>query len=206
VTQRARVALLAAVLVAAFAAFWVFDVVDQEDIEAIVEPFGPVAPLAYVVVAGLLGVALVPGALLAGAAGLLFGAAAGTVVTLASSVLSAVIALLIGRRAAGPPPERFSGLAALAERHGFTAVVVQRLTPAIPDAPASYVFGALGVRVWQIALGTLVGAAPRAFSYASIGASLDDPDSTLAIAGVVVLVVTAIVGTELARRMISRRG
>jgi uncharacterized membrane protein YdjX (TVP38/TMEM64 family) len=201
-----RWALLAA-LVAAFAAFWIFDVLDQEDVEALVDPFGAFAPVAYVVIAGLLGVALVPGPLLAGASGLLFGAAVGTVVTLCSAVLSAVLALLIARRASGPPPERVSGLAALAERHGFSAVVVQRLAPAVPDAPASYVFGALGVKVWQIALGTLIGAAPRAFSYTSIGASLDGGRDgfPVAIAGVVVLVVTAVAGAELARRAISGR-
>jgi uncharacterized membrane protein YdjX (TVP38/TMEM64 family) len=201
---RLRLALVAGVGLAAFLAFWVFDVVDEDDVRSIVDPFGPLAAPAYVVIAGLLGVALVPGPLLAGASGLLFGAAVGTVVTLCSAVLSSVLALLIARRVGGRP-ERLDGLAALAERHGFTAVVVQRLAPGVPDAYASYVFGWLGVRVWQVALGTLVGAAPRAFSYTSIGASLDDPDSPLAVAGIVVLVATAVIGAEIARRTLVRR-
>jgi uncharacterized membrane protein YdjX (TVP38/TMEM64 family) len=84
-------------------------------------------------------------------------------------------------------------------------VIVQRLIPGVPDAPANYAFGALGLRVWQIALGTLIGSAPRSFSYTSIGASLDDPSSPVAVIGVVVLVVVSIAGAELARRVLVKR-
>ena len=174
---------VAAVAVAAFLAFWVFDVIDEEDVRALVEPFGPLAAPAYVVIAAVLGAALIPGPLLAGASGLLFGAATGTVVTIASATLSAVISVLIARRATTAPPQRFDRLAAFAQRRGFEAVVVQRLAPAVPDAPASYVFGWLRLPLWQVALGTVVGAAPRAFSYTTLGASLDEPDSPLAIVG-----------------------
>jgi uncharacterized membrane protein YdjX (TVP38/TMEM64 family) len=199
-----RLAAVTAALLAAFLAFWVLDLVDRDDVRSLVEPFGPLAAPAYVVVAALLGLALVPGPLLAATSGVLFGAAAGTAVTLASAVLSSVLGVLAARRAIGPPPPRLERLAALAERHGFVAVVVQRLAPAIPDAPATYAFGVLRVRVWQIALGTLVGSAPRSFSYTSIGASLDDPGSPLALAGIGGLVVTAVVGAILARRLVLR--
>ena len=203
--SRLRIAVVVAALIGGFLAFWVFDVVDEGDVRSLVDPFGPLAAPAYVLVAAVLGLALVPGPLLAGASGALFGAALGTVVTLSAAVLSSVLGLLLARRVAGPPPPRLEGLAALAERHGFVAVVVQRLAPGIPDAPATYAFGALRIRVWQIALGTLVGSAPRSFSYTSIGASLDDPGSPLAIAGFAGIVVTGLVGAELARRLIRRR-
>ena len=191
----------------AFLAFWVFDVarrgrrpVARRPVRAARRrPRTSSSP-------ALLGLALVPGPLLAGTSGLLFGAAVGTVVTLASARPERGARRCCSRGASpARRRERLDGLAALAERHGFVAVVVQRLAPGVPDAPATYVFGSLGVRVWQIALGTLVGSAPRSFSYTSIGASLDDPDSPLAIAGVVGLVVTAIVGAELARRVVTRR-
>jgi uncharacterized membrane protein YdjX (TVP38/TMEM64 family) len=212
VTRRAaalRLALVVALLAAAFAAFWIFDLLDTADVRALVDPFGALAPVAYVVVSALLGAALVPGPVLAATSGLLFGAAVGTVVTLCAAVLGSVIALLLARRTAGDAFRAVSGprleaLAALAERHGVAAVVVQRLAPAVPDAPASYLFGVLGLRVWQIALGTAIGAAPRAFSYTSIGASLDDPSSPLALAGVAALVLSAVAGAELARRALSR--
>ncbi len=205
----ARLALVLAVLLAAFAAFWIFDLLDRGDVRELVDGFGVLAPLAYVVVAAVLGTALVPGPVLAAASGLLFGAVVGTAVTIASATLGAVLALLLARRTAGDAFTTVSGprlqaLAALAERHGVLAVVVQRLAPGVPDAPASYVFGVLGTRVWHIAVGTAVGAAPRAFSYTAIGASVDDPGSGLAWVGLAGVVVTGLVGAEVVRRMVRR--
>ena len=195
---------------AAFLAFWVFDVVDEDDVASWLDPLGAFAAPAYVVVSALLGLALVPGPILAATRGLLFGAGVGTVVTLASAVLSAVLGVLLARRAAAGDVERLSGdraaaLADLARRHSFEAVVVQRLAPGIPDAPATYVFGALRVAVVPVALGTLVGSAPRSFSYTAVGASLDDPGSALAWAGIAGIVVTAVAGAWLARRTLRRR-
>lgn len=154
-----------------------------------------------------------PGGILAATSGLLFGAALGTLVTIAASTLSAVISLLLGRHAGGEPlrrgtvdRERLTALADLARVHGTAAVAIQRLAPLIPDAPVSYVFGALGLRVWQIALGTVIGSAPRAFAYTSIGASLDDPGSPLALAGWGAVVVTGLVGLVLGRRWLASAG
>jgi uncharacterized membrane protein YdjX (TVP38/TMEM64 family) len=205
----ARLAVVAAALAAAFVAFWVLDLVDTADVRALVEPFGAAAPVVFVGVSALLGAALVPGPLLAATSGVLFGAAVGTAATITASVVGSVLALLLARRAAGDAfvavaGPRLEALAALAERHGTVAVVVQRLAPAVPDAPASYLFGVLGLRAWQIALGTAVGAAPRAFSYTAVGASLDDPGSPLAWAGIAGIVVTGLAGALLARRLLTR--
>ena len=205
-----RLGALLAVLAGAFAAFWVFDLVDRQDVRGAVDGFGAAAPLAYVVVSALLGAALVPGPILAGASGLLFGAAVGTLVTLTSAVLGAVIALHLARRASGDAFRTLSGprlraLADLAERHALVAVIVARLTPVLPDAPVSYLFGVVGLRTWHVALGTALGAAPRAFSYTSIGASLDDPTSPLGLAGLAGVVLTGLVGLALAHRLLVRR-
>ena len=163
----------------------------------------------YVVVSALLGAALVPGPLLAAASGLLFGAVAGTFVTIAAATLGAVVSLVVGRGAGRAEVERrtedrerAAALVALARRHGTVAVVLQRLAPFIPDAPVSYAFGAIGLSVWQIALGTVIGSAPRAFSYTAIGASLDDPGSRLALAGWAGVAVTGLVGLLLGRRFL----
>ena len=95
-------------------------------------------------------------------------------------------------------------LADLAEQHGVVAVIVARLAPVLPDAPVSYLFGVLGLRTWKVALGTAIGVAPRAFSYTSIGASLDDPSSPLALAGVAGVVLTGVLGLVLSRRLLRR--
>ena len=167
----------------------------------------------FVVVSAVLGAAFVPGPILAGTSGLLFGAVAGTFVTIAAATLSAVLSLLVGRGAGRAEVERRVGdrerlgaLVELARRHGVLAVALQRLAPFVPDAPVSYAFGAAGLSVWQIAVGTVVGSAPRAFSYTAIGASLDDPGSRLALAGWAGVVITGVVGLLLARRWLSVRG
>ena len=200
-------AALLVLLLAAFLVFGVFEVVDVDDVRSWVDAFGPLAPLAYVPISALLGMALVPGPVLAGASGLLFGAAVGTIVTLASAVLGSVLALLLARRAGREEIERRGGervrwAEAMLARHGTGAVVAQRLMPGIPDAPCSYAAGLVGISVAQIAIGTAIGSAPRAFSYTAIGSSLDDPTSPAAIAGIVLLVVTTLVGAEIARRAV----
>lgn len=210
---RARLAILLVLLAAGFAAFWGFDVLDRETVSEWVDGFGAFAPLAYVVIAAGLGMMLVPGPVLAGVSGLLFGTALGTVVTLGAAVLSAVGGLLVARHAgrAGVRDiagERLDPAERLLERHGTWAVVAQRLMPGVPDAPMNYAAGLVGITVVQIALGTAIGAAPRAFSYTAIGASLDDPTSSVAIIGVVVLVIVSLAGAEIARRVLRdhRRG
>lgn len=205
----ARLATLVALLAGAFAAFWLFDLVDREDVRGLVDPFGWAAALIYVPVSAVLGAALVPGPILAGASGVLFGAAIGTLVTIAAATLSAVIALHVARRSTGDAfhtvsGPRMSALAEFTERHGVGAVIVARLAPVIPDAPVSYLFGVMGLRTWKVALGTAIGAAPRAFSYTSIGASLDDPSSTLALVGIGGVVLTGLIGLLLSRRLLRR--
>jgi uncharacterized membrane protein YdjX (TVP38/TMEM64 family) len=205
-----RLAILVAVLVAAAVAFYGFDLVRPRDVRAWADSFGALAPVAFVPISGVLGALLVPGALLAAAAGALFGAGVGTLVSVCAAVTSAVIAVLVARHSGAErgarelSGERLLSLRGAVERHGVLTVAAQRLLPAVPDGPMSHAFGLLGVRVRDIALGTLIGAAPRAFSYAALGASLDDPESPLAIAGVAGLVVTAIAGAAVGRRWFSR--
>ena len=164
-----------------------------------IEPFGIAAPLAYVVIAALLGSAFVPGPILAGGSGLLFGTRTGFLVTLGATLLSSTVAVLTARAAGREGIEalespRVKGIERLLQRHGVGAVIVQRLLPGVPDAPCSYLFGLAGLRVWQVALGTLIGTAPRAFSYTAIGDGLGDGSQTIAIIGLVTLGVTSVVG------------
>lgn len=152
---------------------------------------------------------LVPGPILAASSGLLFGALLGSFVTLAAAVLGAVGALVVARAGGAEgvremSGERFDVIAGALERHGLLAVIAQRLAPGVPDAPASYAAGLVGIRVWQIALGTAIGAAPRAFSYTALGSTIDDPTSSLGVAAIAVIVLTALVGAAVAGRLLVR--
>lgn len=206
---RARLALLAAALTAAFLVFWVFGAVSEPEVRDRIEPLGALAPVVYVAVAAALGAAMVPGPVLAGVSGLLFGTVVGTLVTISAAIGSAVIALLLGRAAGGSAATELAGprTAAMTEhlrRHGTLAVAVQRLVPGVPDAPCSYAAGVIGLRVWQIALGTLIGSFPRAFSYTALGDSIDDP-GPLAVVALGVLTLAGLTGALLARRAWVRR-
>jgi uncharacterized membrane protein YdjX (TVP38/TMEM64 family) len=200
-----RLALLIAFLAGLFYLFAVARVIDVDDVRRTVAATGPFAPLTYVAVSATLGALLVPGPILAAGSGVLFGPLLGTFVTLGSAVGTAVITSLVGRRAGRDSargllgPERADRIDAQLERRGLWAVVGQRFIPGVSDALASYTFGAFGVPLWQMAVGAFIGAAPRAFVYTALGASIGQLSGPLAYSAVGVWCVTAIVGVFAAR-------
>lgn len=201
-----RLALFAAVLLTLFYLVAIRRVIDIEAVRGTVAATGPLAPLLYIPAAAVLAAIFVPGPLLAAGSGLLFGPVLGTVVTLCSAATTAVIAAVIGRRAGRDSARALIGdqwadrIDEQIRRHGLWAVVGQRFVPGISDAMASYTFGAFGVPLWQMAVGALIGSAPRAFVYTALGASLSDLNSPLAYAAIAVWCLTAIIGAFAAHR------
>ncbi|MEU2043369.1 TVP38/TMEM64 family protein [Nocardia niwae] len=201
-----RLALFAAGLAVMFYLVAVARVIDVEGVRGVVAATGPAAPFAYVVASAVLGAVFVPGPLLAAGSGLLFGPLVGTFVTLGSAVGTAIITSFLGRRAGRESargllgPERAERIDAQIERRGLWAVVAQRFVPGISDALASYVFGAFGVPLWQMAVGALIGSAPRAFVYTALGASIGDLSAPLAYTAIAVWCATAIIGAFAAHR------
>lgn len=201
-----RLTLFAAVLLTLFYLVAVRRVIDIEAVRGTVAATGPLAPLLYIPAAAVLAAIFVPGPLLAAGSGLLFGPVLGTVVTLCSAATTAVIAAVIGRRAGRDSARALIGdqwadrIDEQIRRHGLWAVVGQRFVPGISDAMASYTFGAFGVPLWQMAVGALIGSAPRAFVYTALGASLSDLNSPLAYAAIAVWCLTAIIGAFAAHR------
>ncbi|CAA9494379.1 MAG: Possible membrane protein [uncultured Solirubrobacterales bacterium] len=208
VGPRTRLALLLLVLLGLF--LLVADrAPSPERVRALIEPFGAAGPLVFLLAATALHASFVPGPLLAGASGLLFGPVLGTAVTLTGSVISALVELTVGRRAGRAGMDRIGGsryqaLSSWLERHGFAAVVILRLAPVLPDAPVSYAAGLSRVRSWQIAAGTAVGAAPRAFAYTALGGSLANLNSPLAYVAVGVIVVAGLAGAVAIRWQVRR--
>ena len=180
---------------------------DLRGLRAAVAATGVWAPLVYLVASAALGAVFVPGPLLAAASGVLFGPVTGTVVTIGSAVASALLSWAGGRGAgyAGVRDvlgqERAAVVAGFTRRHGTLGVLAQRLVPGIPDSPLSWAFGALGLGAPQVGLGTLVGTAPRAFSYSALGSRATDPLSPLGLVAIGVWVLTALVGVEIGRRL-----
>ena len=201
-----RLVVFAAFLFTLFYLVAVRRVIDIEAVRAAVAASGPVAPLIYIPVSALLASVFVPGPLLAAGSGLLFGPVLGTFVTLSSAATTAVIAALVGRHAGRDSARALIGaewaerIDSQIQRRGLWAVVGQRFIPGISDALASYTFGAFGIPLWQMAVGALIGSAPRAFVYTALGASISDLTSPLAYAAVAVWCVTAIIGAFGAHR------
>src|SRR6195952_1105013 len=201
-----RLPLFVGFLIGLFYLVAVSRIVDVDDVRNVVAATGPAAPLTYVVVSALLGAVFVPGPILAAGSGVLFGPVLGTFVTLFSAVGTACITSLIGRRAGRDSARALLGkdradrLDDQVKRRGLWAVVGQRFVPGISDALASYAFGAFGVPLWQMVVGAFIGAAPRAFVYTALGASIGDLSAPLAYTAIGVWCVTAVVGAFVAHR------
>jgi uncharacterized membrane protein YdjX (TVP38/TMEM64 family) len=201
-----RLAVFAGFLFALFYLLAVRHIVDIEQVRRTVAATGPAAPLTYVVVSAFLGAVFVPGPILAASSGVLFGPVLGIFVTLGATMGTAIVASRLGRRAGRDSARALLGLKradridALIERGGLWAVVGQRFIPGLSDAFASYAFGAFGVPLWQMAVGSFIGSVPRAFVYTALGASIADRSSPLAYSAIVVWCATAIVGVLAARR------
>ncbi len=171
---------------------------------------GSVGPLVFVAVSSLLTVACVPGPLLAGAAGLLFGTALGTPTAIVAATLGASLAFSISRRVGARAVDDLSGrrLQALQDwiaARGFVAVLYARILPAMPYSLVNYAAGLTRVPLLVFAAATAIGCAPRAFAYAALGGSLDDLGSPEAIIALCVLVGMALGGLVLAARQGLRR-
>ncbi|WP_205876402.1 TVP38/TMEM64 family protein [Mycobacterium camsae] len=202
-----RLIVFVAFLLTMFYLVAVARVVDIDAVRRTVEATGPMAPLVYVILSGLLGAMFLPGSILAAGSGLLFGPVVGLFVTLGAAMGTAIVASTVGRRAGRDSarvlvgPTRAQRIDSVIERGGLWAVVGQRFVPGISDAFASYTFGAFGIPLWQIAMGSFIGSAPRAFVYTALGASIRDRSSPLAYAAIAVWCVTAIIGVFAARRL-----
>ena len=201
-----RLIIFVAFLLGLFYLVAVTRIIDVDDVRRVVAATGPAAPLTYVVLSALLGAIFVPGPLLAAGSGVLFGPLLGTFVTLGSAIGTACLTSLAGRRAGRDSArgvlgaERADRLDQQVQRRGLWAVVGQRFIPGVSDALASYAFGAFGVPLWQMAIGALIGSAPRAFVYTALGASIGDLSAALAYSAIAVWCVTAVIGAFAAHR------
>jgi uncharacterized membrane protein YdjX (TVP38/TMEM64 family) len=170
---------------------------------------GAWGPVAMIGLATLLTCAFVPGPVLAGASGLLFGTALGTGVAIASATLGASAAFVIARRLAQKPYGSFARgrLRDWTTRiggRGFLAVWYARIAPGAPFALVSYAAGLTSIRLGAFAAGTAIGASPRAFAYAALSGTLGNYTSPKALVAIGVLVAMAIGGGALLWRSRSK--
>jgi uncharacterized membrane protein YdjX (TVP38/TMEM64 family) len=145
--------------------------------------------------------------ILAGAAGLLFGTAAGTPLALAGVTAAALTQMAIARWLAGSHrgrllPERTKRVENFLTENGFVAVMESRIVPLLPYGVVNYSAGLTHLSYRDMALGTAIGAAPKVFAYTALGGSLDDLTSPEAIIAVALLAILALAGALFVWRQI----
>ena len=206
---RLRLVVFAALVLGLFLAATVSgEVPNAEEVRDWGDGLGWTGPLVFIPAAACGLCLCMPGPVLAGAAGLLFGTAAGTPVALTFIVLGAVMQMSISRYLAGDAarqllPERVKRFDRFIGERGFWAVFYMRLAPAIPYNLVNYGAGLTSLRVRAMAAGTAVGALPRTFAWVALGGNLDDLGSTEAKVAIALLVVMAVSGAFLARRQLA---
>ena len=201
-SPRTRLALLAGALVALFVVTLLAVGRSPADVREAVDGAGAWAPVAMLVVAALLTIAFFPFPVVAAAAGVLFGTAAGTALAAGGELMGACVSFLVARRLGREAVEELAGprvtrvLQGVGER-GFFAVLYVRILPGVPRHPANYAFGLTPVRLLTFAVATLIGTLPRAFGYAALGGTLGNLDSPESIAAIGVMAAMLVLGLVL---------
>jgi uncharacterized membrane protein YdjX (TVP38/TMEM64 family) len=200
----ARLALFGLALLALFAGLHLAGVnVSVGTVKRWGDDLGTAGLIAFVPAAIVLNcVFVLPIPIAAGGAGLLFGTAAGTVLTVLVAGASAGIQNAIGRRGAGARAEQLLGERGrrfddLLDRRGFTAVLYARLTPFTPFTSLNYASGITKLGAWPMAIASGLAMAPRMYAYTALGGSLDDLTSHESISAFVVLVASTALGIGL---------
>src|SRR5215217_8794129 len=100
-------------------------------------------------------------------------------------------------------PQRTRHIEEFLTEHGAVAVMETRIVPVLPFGVVNFSAGLTRMRYRDLALGTVVGAAPKVFAYVALGGSLSDLSSPDAIVAIVLLVVLAAAGALFVRRQIA---
>jgi uncharacterized membrane protein YdjX (TVP38/TMEM64 family) len=144
-------------------------------------------------------------AILAGASGLLFGAALGTPISLVGVVCGALAQMAVARYVAGAHagrllPARARAIEGFLQRRGVVAVMELRVVPALPWGAINYSAGLTSLRFRDMAIGTAIGGAPKVFGYTALGGSLANLNAVEAKVAIGLMVLVAIAGAVVVRR------
>ena len=132
--------------------------------------------LAYGAVYTALEVLAVPAIPLTMTAGAIFGVAAGTALVSASATLAATAAFVIARYAARDRVQayaerspRFAAVDRAIGRDGFKVVTLLRMSPLLPLAASSYLYGLTSVDLPSYVAGSWLGMLPGTVAYVAAG-------------------------------------
>jgi uncharacterized membrane protein YdjX (TVP38/TMEM64 family) len=171
------------------------------------DDLGPFAGLAYVPLFAIVNFVVAWG-ILAGAGGLLFGTLAAWPLALAGVTLAALAQMAVARRLAKDHagqllPKRVRGLEEFLQRSGTVAVMESRIVPFLPYGVVNYAAGLTRLGYREMAVGTLIGAAPKVFAYVALGGSITNLHAVEVKVAVALLVILGIVGLVVVRRQMA---
>ncbi len=168
---------LAAIIISAI--LWVLFNLERIDVEALVmwvAGFGLLAPLIFFITRTVGAVVLVPGSLMAMAAGVLFGPVWGAVHNLFASTAGAVLAFSIARYVAPNwiarhvgGRDRLTRLVDGVESEGWRFVAFIRLVPLFPYNIVNYALGLTRIKISHFTLASLICMIPGDIAYVYIG-------------------------------------
>ncbi len=166
--------LLAAVGVIHLIARIPIEAVDYAALEAWFQDFGVWAHLLFVIAFVVLAMFPIPSTLWVLLGGSLFGPLVGTVLSVFSATVAAVLAFVIGRflardyvkARAGP---RVRQVMRGVEAEGWRVVAMTRLIPIFPFAPTNYALGLTGIRLQSYAWATGIALIPNLAAYTWLG-------------------------------------
>jgi uncharacterized membrane protein YdjX (TVP38/TMEM64 family) len=203
-----RIALYAAAVGVAFAiALATGSIPSSDEARDFGDDLGPLAPFLYVPLFVLANF-LITWPILAGAGGLLFGTAAGTPLALAGVTLASLAQMAVSRRLAGEHrgkllPRRTKRIENFLTENGAVAVMESRIVPLLPYGLVNYSAGLTHLTYKDMALGTVIGAAPKVFAYTALGGSLGNLTSPEALTAIALLVILAIAGALFVRSQLA---
>ena len=194
-----RIAIYAAVSVAVVGALALTgNIPNSDEARDFVDDLGALGPILYVPLFVLVNFA-VAWPILAGAAGLLFGTAVGTPLALLGVTAAALTQMAIARKLAGDHrgrllPQRTKRVENFLTENGTLAVLESRIVPLLPYGVVNYSGGLTHLPYRAMAVGTLIGAAPKVFVYTALGGSLDDLTSPEALVALVLWALLGLLG------------
>ncbi|MBI2026660.1 MAG: TVP38/TMEM64 family protein [Deltaproteobacteria bacterium] len=150
-----------------------------------IQSLGFFAPFIFILLYIVATVLCLPGSALTILAGLIFGAAFGTILVVIGSNIGALASFLITRLLGRHVAEKFlrgrvAKIDKSIKKNGFYVVLWLRLVPLFPFNVLNYALGLTKVTVKQYVLGNVLGMLPGTFVYVSLGNaashfSLTDP-------------------------------
>ncbi len=134
------------------------------------------APLIFIALHVAFSLLFLPRAVMAIAAGLVFGLWGGMLWATLGSLVGGLSGFCLARYLAADvvaPSQwpRFHSVARRVEEGGWRAVAMLRLVPVLPHSPTNYLLGLTGLGMTDFAVGSLLGQAPMTFAFVQFGAA-----------------------------------